>query len=131
VGRDWLIGGLLASCAFAVAAEVCVPLGTTVLVSGRATQEGLETYDGSFEGSYVLALENPLCVLDTRNHIEPEGRTLISRVELVGSKPPTGVQLAVSGPIEPKNHAEYSMRPTSIRMSKSERTLPEGRDAIE
>jgi hypothetical protein len=120
VGKDWLIGGFLASCGFAAVADVCVPLGATVIVSGRATQEGLETYDGSFEGSYVLALENPLCVLDARNRIEPNGKTLVSRVELVGSKPPTGVQLAVSGAIEAKNQAEYSMRPTAVRVTSVE-----------
>jgi hypothetical protein len=120
VDKAWLFGGLLASCAWPVAADVCVPMGSTVTVSGRATQEGLRTYDGSVEGSYVLDVRPPLCVLDARNTLDPLGKTFVSRVELVDSQPPTGVMLAVSGPIAAKNAAEYSMRPTSLRVTEAE-----------
>jgi hypothetical protein len=120
VKKKWCVGGALALCACAVAAEVCVPVGSTVTILGRVTLEGLQTFDGSTEKSYVLTVEPPLCVFDGRNTQEPNGKTLVSRVELVDSKPPTGVMLAVSGAIATKNEADYSMRPTSLSVTRTE-----------
>ncbi|SAL40704.1 hypothetical protein AWB71_02040 [Caballeronia peredens] len=96
------------------AGPVCFPVGTTLTIRGTPVQEITETDSGSQQSVWMLSMDPPLCVIDRRFSQDPQGRLLVTRVQIIGPPLPKGVLLSATGALLRRNTLPYYMAPTAL-----------------
>ncbi|BAN27499.1 hypothetical protein BRPE64_DCDS05630 (plasmid) [Caballeronia insecticola] len=96
------------------AAPNCFPVGTTLTIRGTPVQEMIETDSGSQQPIWMLSMDPPLCVIDKRFSQDPQGRLLVTRVQIIGPPLPNGVQISATGTLLRRSTLPYYIVPTAL-----------------
>ena len=112
--KNWLLLSALFSGAAIAQVQSCYPVGTTMTLLGKAVPESIQLSDGSAKTIWMLAMNPPLCVIDKRYSQDPQGRISVSRIQIVGPNPPTGVPIMLVGILSTRNGPQYFIVPTQL-----------------
>ena len=112
--KHWLLLLALIAGTKTVHAQMCYPVGAYMTLLGRAVAEHVQLSDGSSKDIWMLAMDPPLCVIDKRYSQDSQGRMSVSRVQIVGAVPPTGVPLMLTGTLSTRNAPQYFIVPTAL-----------------
>jgi hypothetical protein len=102
----------------------CYRNGETVTLQGNAVRQYMKMGDDSTKGVWVLALDEPVCVIDKETSEDTQGRLMVSRVQLIGTPPPEEVSLELTGKLSTGNLSQYYIVPTALWVQKGRKVAP-------
>lgn len=108
----------------AAQAAACYKDGASVTLQGNAVRQYMKMGDDSTKGVWVLALDEPVCVIDKETSEDVQGRLMVSRVQLIGMPPPEGVSLLLTGKLSTGNLSQYYIVPTALWVKSGRKLVP-------
>jgi hypothetical protein len=88
--------------------------GDRITVQGVATAQSLELANGSTKSVWILATDSPICVVESEDGIAVPQERNVSRLQVVGKPPPTGVAIELKGKLSTGNITQYYAESTAI-----------------
>lgn len=98
----------------AAAAIGCQKDGDLITIQGVAAAQSLELANGSTKSVWILATDRPICIVESENGIDAPKEHRVSRLQVVGKPPPTGVSIELKGKLSTGNITQYYAESTAI-----------------
>jgi hypothetical protein len=92
----------------------CQKDGDLITIQGIATAQSLELANGSTKSVWLLATDRPICVVESEDGIADPQERNVSRLQVVGKPPPTGVAIELKGKLSTGNITQYYAESTAI-----------------
>ncbi|TDK67562.1 hypothetical protein [Sapientia aquatica] len=120
---------LFSSLSLAATPAHCINNADDVVLRGTATKEPLKMSDGRVISVWILTTETAVCIYEFNDtDTLKKSPVNVSRIQILGAAPPTGVLIELHGMLRTGNFTPYYAVPNSISVSSGIRVRKKSAD---
>jgi uncharacterized protein YecT (DUF1311 family) len=107
----------------------CHRNGDVITTQGIATAKSLELANGSVRNVWLFITDKPICIVESEDGITTPKETDVSRFQIIGQPPPSGVAIELIGKLSTGNISQYYAEPTAIEVVSGRRITTAAQDS--